>query len=245
MKKFLAILLAAMMILSLAACGGKTEPDAQDSTEEPQVSSEETESTALPEGDPAEYSREYWEEKNPGENVCPFSIEENGTEYSYYWVSGLDGWDGTMGSWIDQPFNWNGWHRTEDGCIVNEDETLKITDDWANGDESMSSFCTVTTEPYDQDSADDQDASVSEDWPFADYQKPENCEIGEIEDWGSMAKVYVTWENKDAAKAYKEALGLSGGTTADIDGAFEYNSSKVMISYSEADPLANFIMIYQ
>ena len=112
-------------------------------------SSENTGSTEFPEGDPAEYSREYWEEKYPGENVCPFYIEENGTEYSYYWVSGLDGWDGTMVSWIEQPFNWNGWHKTEDGCIVNADETLKITDDWASGDEGMSSFCTVTTEKYD------------------------------------------------------------------------------------------------
>ena len=164
MKKFLAILLAAMMLLSLAACGGKTEPDAQENTDEAQVSSEDTESTeaaevnteetaedaTFPEGDPAEYSREFWEEKYPGENICPFYIDENGTEYSYYWVSGLDGWDGTMGSWIDQPFNWNGWHRTEDGCIVNADETLKITDGWANGDESLSSFCTVTTEKYEK-----------------------------------------------------------------------------------------------
>ena len=86
---------------------------------------------------------------------------------------------------------------------------------------------------------------MSKDWPFTDYAKPENCEIGEVEDWGSCAKVYVTWDNKDSAKAYKEALGLSGGTTADIDGAFEYNSGKVMISYSETNSLANFIMIYK
>ena len=51
--------------------------------------------------------------------------------------------------------------------------------------------------------------------------------------------------NKALAKAYQEALGLSGGTIADIDGAFEYNSSKVMISYSETSSLANFIMIYK
>ena len=244
MKKFSAILLAAIMLISLAACGGKTEPDTQaNTTDTPQVSSEETESTTFPEGDPAEYSREYWEEKYPGENICPFSIEENGKEYSYYWVSGLEGWDGTMGSWINQPFNWNGWHKTADGCIVNKDETLKITDSWANGDESMSSFCTVTTEPYNKDVTDSQSTAADKDWPFADYAKPENCKIGEIEDWGSSAKVYVTWESKDAAKAYKEDLGLSGGTTADIDGAFEYNSSKVMISYSESNLSANFIMI--
>ena len=246
MKKFLSILLTAMMLISLAACGGKTVPDTQENTtDKPQVSSDETENTTFPDGDPVEYGREYWEEKYPGENICPFSIEENGTEYNYYWISGLNGWDGTIGSWINQPFNWNGWHKTADGCIVNKDETLKIADDWANGDESMSSFCTVTTEPYNKDSTDGQNTAANEDWPFADYVKPENCEIGEVEDWGSTSKVYVTWNNKDAAKAYKEALGLSGGTTADIDGAFEYNSSKVMISYSETNSLANFIMIYK
>ena len=156
MKKFLAVLLALMMILSLAACGGKTEPDTPDDTDEPQEPIEETEDTPFPEGDPAEYTREYWEERYPGENICPFYIDEDGVERNYYWVSGLDGWDGTMGSWINQPFNWNGWHKTDDGCIVNEDETLKITDNWANGEESMSSFCTVTTEKYEKPAADNQ-----------------------------------------------------------------------------------------
>lgn len=167
MKKISAILLAVIMVLSLVACGAKTEPETQDNTTEPeqvtfeenettaepQDSSEETESETFPEGDPAEYSREYWEEKYPGENICPFYIAENGTEYSYYWVSGLEGWDGTVESWINQPFNWNGWHKTDDGCIVNGDETLKITDNWANGDEALSSFCTVTTEQYVKDTA--------------------------------------------------------------------------------------------
>ena len=153
MKKFLAILLALMMVLSLVACSGKTDPETQDDPDETKASTKDTESTTFPEGDPAEYGREYWEEKYPGENICPFYIEENGTEYSYYWISSFDGWDGTMASWISQPFNWNGWHKAADGCIVNKDETLKITDSWANGDESMSSFCTVTTEPYDKDNA--------------------------------------------------------------------------------------------
>ena len=208
-------------------------------------SSGDTEDVSVPDGDPVEYSREYWEEKYPGENICPFSIDENGVEHSYYWVSGFDGWDGTMGSWIGQPFNWNGWHKAEDGCIVNEDETLKITDNWANGDESMSSYCMVTTEKYDKDNAGNQNTEVSEDWPFTDYAKPENCKIDEVEDWGSFAKVYVQWENKEAAKAYKEALGLSSGTIADIDGAYEYTSSKVMISYSETNSRANFVLIYE
>lgn len=153
MKKIFALLLVGVMALSLFACGKKTEPDVSDSHEEASVSSQNDENTEFPEGDPAEYSREFWEEKYPGENLCPFYIEQNGKEHSYYWISGLDGWDGTMASWINQPFNWNGWHKTDDGCIVNKDETLKITDNWANGDEGMSSYCTVTTEKYDKDNA--------------------------------------------------------------------------------------------
>lgn len=146
MKKILAILMAMTMALSLAACGEKTQTQPEENTTE-QQSTEPSSTSEFVEGDPAEYSMDYWAEKYPGENICPFTIEENGKEYNYYWVSGLEGWDGTMESWIKQPFNWNGWHKTADGCIVNKDETLKITDDWANG-EGMSSSCTVTTEKY-------------------------------------------------------------------------------------------------
>ena len=98
-------------------------------------------------GDPAEYSQVYWEEKYPGENVCPFYIMENGVEKKYYCVSSY--FDGTMQSWVASPFNWNGWHIV-DNAIVNKDETLKMTDNWAgeNPSEYFSSFCTVTTEPY-------------------------------------------------------------------------------------------------
>ena len=155
MKKILALIIALAMLLSLAACGGKTEPaptapnepqqTEENNTEEQQSEPAELESI---EGDPVEYGREYWEEKYPGKNICPFDIEENGTLYSYYWISGMNGYDGTIESWLNQPFNWNGWHKTADGCIVNNDETLKITDDWASGDEGLSSSCTVTTEIY-------------------------------------------------------------------------------------------------
>ena len=162
MKKILVIMLTIAMAVSFAACGGKTEadtqanPDIQQTTPENNetvLQSEETPSETEAEtieGDPVEYGREYWEEKYPGENICPFSIDENGTEKSYYWISSFDGWDGTISSWLAQPFNWNGWHKTEDGAIVNEDETLKITDNWANGEESLSSFCVITTEKYEK-----------------------------------------------------------------------------------------------
>ena len=147
MKKILAIALVLAMLLVLVSCSGNKKPAAENSNEQ-NASSADAESTSFPEGDPAEYSREYWEAKYPGENICPFYIDENGVERSYYWVSGFEGWNGTMESWISQPFNWNGWHKTADGCIVNKDETLKLTDGWANGEESMSSCCTVTTEKY-------------------------------------------------------------------------------------------------
>ncbi|MBQ0101834.1 MAG: hypothetical protein KBT31_03455 [Firmicutes bacterium] len=152
MKKIVALLLSFVMLIAFAACASKTGPGASGSSEEEKTSA----NTSFPEGDPAEYSREYWEEKYPGENICPFQIDENGVERNYYWISGFDGWNGTFESWLSQPFNWNGWHKTEDGCIVNKDETLKITDDWANGDEAMSSYCTVTTEKYDKDNAGNQ-----------------------------------------------------------------------------------------
>lgn len=164
MKKILAILVAASVLLSFAACKGKTETPADETADAQQTEAAElTEETAeketeetpaettealTVEGDPVEYEQSYWEEKYPDYMFCPFSIEENGEEKSYYWPMGYEGLDGTIGTWIECPFNWNGWHKTEDGCIVNADETLKITDDWANGDESMSSFCTVTTETY-------------------------------------------------------------------------------------------------
>lgn len=151
MKKIIAVLLALVMLLASVACG-----KASGGKNQSQTTSANPENTSFPEGDPAEYSREYWEAKYPGENICPFSIEENGTEYSYYWISGLEGWNGTMESWLSQPFNWNGWHKTDDGCIVNKDETLKITDNWAKGEESMSSCCTVTTEKYDKNGAGNQ-----------------------------------------------------------------------------------------
>lgn len=151
MRKYLAILLALFMVTGLVACK-KPATENTDTNNEADVTDESNDNESLDvEGDPAEYNQSYWEEKYPDYNFCPFGIEENGVEKSYYWPMGYEGLDGTIATWINCPFNWNGWHMTEDGDIVNKDETLKITDDWASGAEGMSSFCTVTTEKYEKD----------------------------------------------------------------------------------------------
>lgn len=209
MKKFLALFLALLMALSLFACkkptpkpeeseqesediGSESSETSDGDTESADESADDTESSEESaedesiEGDPAEYGREYWENKYPGENICPFYIEENGTERSYYWVSGLEGWDGTMASWINQPFNWNGWHKTADNCIVNEEETLKITDDWMQGVEALSSYCTVVTEPYEPDareeSSGDESAEPSEESSEEPLDESSEAEDPDAED---------------------------------------------------------------
>ncbi len=173
MKKVLAFALGTIMMVSLVACGKiPGTSDLENSLNQllGEVSSLVEESGDLSsllgdltgennggvtgpasmediDGDPTQYSQSYWEEKYPDYNFCPFYIEENGVAKNYYWPMGYEGLDGTMATWITCPFNWNGWHMTPDGCIVNEKETLKLTDNWTNG-ESMSSCCTVTTEKY-------------------------------------------------------------------------------------------------
>lgn len=190
MKKLIALLFVTILSLSLVACKGNSEPSEIDEQNVQQqtddIQSSDPSDSGPVEGNPVEYGREYWAEKYPGENICPFEIEEKGEYYSYYWISGMDGYDGTIGSWLSQPFNWNGWHKTSDGCIVNEDETLKITDNWANGDESMSSFCTVTTEPYEPNSA----ATDTEADNNADDQIPQDSEIAKINGGADEVGIY-------------------------------------------------------
>ena len=146
MKKLIALILAALMLLSLAACGKKEETPAGNENQTENTQQDNTTESGE-KGDPAEYSMDYWAEKYPGENICPFYIEIGGVEYSYYRISGLD--KGTMLTWINTPLNWNGWHLSGND-IVNGDETYKMTSDWIGEEpeQSFSSGCTITTEPY-------------------------------------------------------------------------------------------------
>lgn len=145
MKKILAILLALLAVLSLAACGKKSaEKEPSSETQQTQIS-ENTDETA--DGDPAEYSMDYWAQKYPDKNICPFSIEEGGVETPYYLIMEMGC---AMEDWIETPFNWNGWHKVGSD-IVNKDETCKMTEEWV-GEDAASMFpscCTVTTESYD------------------------------------------------------------------------------------------------
>ena len=97
-----------------------------------------------PGSEPEEYSREYWEAKYPGENICPFYIDVDGTEYSYFFVHSA-----RISEWVGQEFNWNGWHffSGDESVIVNEDETYRISE--LDAAMSFSSFCTFRTEKFD------------------------------------------------------------------------------------------------
>lgn len=152
MKKIMTLFLATFMLLNLVACGNKLEnsnkPEStqhQDSESNEEQDSENTEPEF--EGDPVEYSMDYWAEKYPDQNICPFGIEVDGVETPYYLIMELGC---SMEEWIETPFNWNGWHKVGED-IVNKEETYKITAEWL-GDEGASNFsscCTITTEPYD------------------------------------------------------------------------------------------------
>lgn len=156
MKKIFAAILAVMMLISLAACGKEAETPENETAEItgesiPNTESEITEAEpeteeAVIEGDPMEYSMDFWAEKYPDKNICPFYIEENGVEKPYYLIMEMGC---SMEEWVETPFNWNGWHIVGED-IVNADETYKMTADWVgeNAEQSFSSCCTVTTEEY-------------------------------------------------------------------------------------------------
>ncbi len=195
----------------------------------------------FPKDDPAEYSSEYWEAKYPGENICPFYIEENGIENSYYWVSGLDGWDGTMLCWISNPFNWNGWHKTADGCIVNKDETLKLTDNWANGDEALSSFCTVTTEKYDKDNTSDAESKVlaSIGLSEADIKSSLGFELGTTSEADAQYMGSVAYDSLDSFDEWVEAVAESCRKASKDGNIYESEfSEEAMTSFDIDDSYA-------
>ena len=143
MKKIIAGILVLVMLLCMFSCGKKNETEPENNNVDISEENTITESDELI----AEYTQEEWEERYPGENVCPFIIEVGGIEYNYYHISGFD--DGTMRSWIGAPTNWNGWHLVGED-IVNKDETYKMTDNWGaeEPEDHISSWCVVTTEPY-------------------------------------------------------------------------------------------------
>lgn len=135
MKKWIALLLVLVTVLSLAACSKK-----------PAGNDEQTPTEEKIQGDPVEYTMEYWAKKYPDKNICPFSIVENGVGKNYFLIMEMGC---TMEEWVNSPFNWNGWHKVGDD-IVNADETLKMTADWLGTDPAsgFSSYCDVTTEPF-------------------------------------------------------------------------------------------------
>lgn len=229
MKKLITFLLVTAMLLSLAACGKKpaSESDKKPADKPADITASPAEETtptptAAPTDaplsfSPAEYTAEYWETKYPDYMLCPFTIEEDGVAYDYFWPMGYEGLDGYISTWINCPFNWNGWHRTVDGCIVNRDETLKVTDNWANGDESMSSCCTITTEQYDKDAftPDTGNERVISNYQ---YNAPKD-------------NYYVAYMTYDDGTAYQNAVTKKGNvfTTAseadDRQVRYDYNAS--------------------
>ncbi len=135
MKKILALLLAAAMLLVLASCSKKdneADTDDGDAVEDGAVEGEDM------------TNQSYWEQKYPEANICPFCIEVNGVETSYYWISSVVGED-DIAAWAATDLNWAGWHVV-DGRVVDKDEKYAITDE--SRAQSFSSGCTYNTEPY-------------------------------------------------------------------------------------------------
>lgn len=142
MKKFLVLLLTVAMMMSLVACGKKNEEssDEQVETTETEAASEEE----FPEGDPVEYGQDFWAEKYPDANICPFYINVDGEDYPYYWISALVPED-DIASWATTPLNWNGWHMVDDK-LVDKDEKHAITQE--SREMSFSSCCVYETEAF-------------------------------------------------------------------------------------------------
>ena len=185
MKKSIVLLLALTMVMCIAACGKKSgdssaagskaagetssvnqeetaaenskaaekaEPDTNKAAEKAE---QETTEEEFPEGDPVEYGQDFWAKKYPDANICPFSIEVDGVEQPYYWISALVKED-DIAAWAATDLNWNGWHMAGDK-LVDKDEKHAITGE--SREMSFSSFCVYKTEPFDASAA----SSVKED----------------------------------------------------------------------------------
>lgn len=177
MKKLIVLLLTVTMIMCLVACGKKKEESSEQQVEitvensnvadetKPEVVAEAEEE--IPEGDPVEYGQDFWAQKFPGENICPFSISIDGVNYSYYWVRSVVPED-DIASWATTEMNWNGWHMVGDK-LVDKDEKHAITQE--SREMSFSSCCVYETEPFDASSAggDEATAGSSSAYNFKGY----------------------------------------------------------------------------
>lgn len=174
MKKFIVLLLTLAMVMSLVACGKKNEENSETGSEEqvettvenedvddvtePEAATDEEE---IPEGDPVEYGQDFWAQKYPDANICPFYINVGGVEYPYYWISSMVPED-DIASWATTDMNWNGWHMVGDK-LVDKDEKHAITQE--SREMSFSSCCVYETEPFDASeasSAEGDNAEVEE-----------------------------------------------------------------------------------
>lgn len=175
MKKSIVLLLALTMVMCIAACGKKSgdssaagskaagetssvkqEETAAENGKAAEKAEQETTEEEFPEGDPVEYGQDFWAKKYPDANICPFSIEVDGVEQPYYWISALVKED-DIAAWAATDLNWNGWHMAGDK-LVDKDEKHAITQE--SREMSFSSFCVYKTEPFDASSVKEDDAAA-------------------------------------------------------------------------------------
>ena len=180
MKKLIVLLLTVTMIMCLVACGKKKEESSEQQVEITAENSNAAETTnsetaakndeEIPEGDPVEYGQDFWAQKFPDENICPFYINIDGVDYSYYWVRSVVPED-DIASWATTEMNWNGWHMVGDK-LVDKDEKHAITQE--SREMSFSSGCVYETESFDASAASsanegDTSAATSTAYNFKGY----------------------------------------------------------------------------
>lgn len=158
MKKAILCLLCLALLVSLFACGKKTEEPVQPEEEpEPVQVPEEEPAAAIdeaeaepdeeePEKEPEPGTLEYWEKLYPDAEIMEFEIE--GENENALCFSALNSGIFHMADWIGSDFNLTGWHFYDDShtVIVDETEAFRITaeDTFA----PLADSCTVHTEPF-------------------------------------------------------------------------------------------------